>query len=137
MNVQSDEGDKPVSANVIQSQMDGDVLQIVERLDKFVQTSSRIGRYKVYPTTNTYTSLRLDTATGQVSALQIGIGKEAKTMSYEITDALYVDEEIIGRYELYPTNNVRNFILLDTIKGYAYQIQWSTKEEECGRWLMR
>ena len=35
------------------------------------------------------------------------------------------EDEIPGRYELYPTQNIHTFILLDTVKGYTYQVQWS------------
>ena len=94
------------------------------------------GRYKIIPTTNNYNSLKLDTATGKVTALQIGIGDTAHRMEYLISDAVDQDEELIGRFELYPTKNVYNFILLDTVYGLAYQVQWSTDESECGRWLM-
>lgn len=98
--------------------------------------SKSVGRYKVYPTTNVYTSLKLDTATGKIWALQIGLGTDSDTVQYEIVDALFYYETTVGRFELYPTNNNRNFILLDTIDGWAYQVQWSTKKEECGRWIM-
>lgn len=42
---------------------------------------------------------------------------------------LYSWEDIeAGRFELYPTKNIYNFILIDTKKGYTYQVQWHTKE---------
>ena len=119
-----------------QAATDSLVRQLTETLNDYIDTQSMVGRYKVYPTTNTFTSLRLDTATGSVSALQIGVGTETTTMSYFITGAVDPKCDIVGRFELYPTNNRRNFILLDTIMGTAYQVQWSTKEEECGRWIM-
>ena len=31
-----------------------------------------------------------------------------------------------GRYELYPTQNIYTFILLDTKFGRTYQVQWNT-----------
>lgn len=89
-----------------------------------------VGRYKIYPTTNIYTSLKLDTASGRITALQISLG-DTYGIEYDITDAVVPDETIIGRFELYPTKNNFNFILLDTIFGYAYQVQWSTNSEEC------
>lgn len=97
-----------------------------------------VGRYKVYRTTNIYTNLKLDTSTGQVTALQIGVGNSTDRMEYEISEAIEKDYKwkIVGRYELYPTGNNYNFILLDTMLGYAYQVQWSTKKEERGRWTI-
>ncbi len=113
-------------------QKDSTILQIKALLSK----NAQVGRYKVYPTTNTYNSLKLDTATGRVTALQIGMNSDSNRMEYLICEALE-DEDAdltIGRYSLYPTNNNYNFILLDTITGKAYQVQWSTKASECGRW---
>lgn len=95
-----------------------------------------VGQYKVIPTTNSYTSLKLDTASGKISALQIGLGKDLP-MEYQVSDAVVDGGMILGRFDLYPTDNVHNFILLDTYNGIAYQVQWSTKSEECGRWVMR
>ena len=41
----------------------------------FLFAQEDIERFKVYETTNTYTSLLLDTANGQIWQLQIGLGK--------------------------------------------------------------
>lgn len=95
-----------------------------------------VGRYKVYRTTNIYNSLKLDTATGQVTALQIGINNDKSRFEYSVCDAIETDYDwmIVGRYELYPTGNNYNFILIDTIFGRSYQVQWSTESNQCGRW---
>ena len=47
-----------------------------------------IERYKVYETTNIYTSLLLDTATGQIWHLQIGLDGESDTdqLKYVLSD---------------------------------------------------
>ena len=47
-----------------------------------------IERFKVYETTNTYTSLLLDTATGQIWHLQIGLDGESDTdqLKYVLSD---------------------------------------------------
>lgn len=37
-----------------------------------------------------------------------------------------------GRFTLYPTNNIYNFILLDQIDGRMWQVQWSLKEKNRG-----
>ncbi len=97
-----------------------------------------VGRYKVYRTTNIYNSLKLDTASGRITALQIGINNDKSRFEYTVCNAIEDDPKwrIIGRYELYPTGNNFNFILIDTILGQAYQVQWSTKNEECGIWVI-
>lgn len=122
-------------SNSAQAQQDSTLI----RIQDFLKEQNRVGRFKVYSTNNVYTSLRLDTTTGEVWALQIGINKDSDRLSYKICDAVKYDDpdlRTVGRYELYPTNNHYNFILLDTIHGFAYQVQWSTKEDECGRWMI-
>ena len=105
-------------------------------VEKVTGPESAIGRYKVYRTTNIYNSLKLDTATGKVTALQIGINDDKSRFEYLVCDKveIYLDLQIIGRYELYPTGNNYNFILLDTLFGWAYQVQWSTANNQCGIW---
>lgn len=78
----------------------------------------------------------MDTATGQVTALQIGINNDKSRFEYSVCDAIETDYDwmIVGRYELYPTGNNYNFILIDTIFGRSYQVQWSTESDQCGRW---
>ena len=91
--------------NVSQTQRDSILIQ----MGKYFEKCGQIGRYKVYPTNNTYTSLKLDTATGGIWALQIGIGTTDR-LSYRIVAPLEDEPEtyIIGRYELYPANNNYN-----------------------------
>ena len=35
-----------------------------------------------------------------------------------------------GQFTLYPTNNLWTFILLDTINGETYHVQWSQDEDQ-------
>ena len=137
-----------------------------------------IERYKVYNTTNIYTSLLLDSATGRIWQLQIGVGdtdrletvlsdrkiaksietctkewnKEMKEWEEEYNsepDSIisiknkafmkpyalkeYIDERPVaknGRFKLYPTDNMYNFIMVDVINGNTYQVQWNTKSKK-------
>lgn len=104
--------------------------------DEATDLKNKVGRYKIYRTTNIYNSLKLDTASGRITALQIGINNDKSRFEYTVCDAIEDDPKwrIIGRYELYPTGNNFNFILIDTILGRA--VQWSTKNEECGIWVI-
>lgn len=123
---------KPKSLTQIQR----DSLLMLMQRDVDVMSTTHyweVGRYKVYRIENIYNSLKLDTMTGKVTALQIGINNDASRMEYTICGALS-EAKVVGRYELYPTGNRYNFILLDTAMGYAYQVQWSTETNECGRW---
>lgn len=111
------------------------VITRIQRATSFIANTHMVGgvgRYKVYSTTNIYNSLKLDTATGKVTALQINIG-DTIAMEYGVADEVVPNETLIGRFELYPTQNHYNFILLDTVYGFAYQVQWSTDMSKCGR----
>jgi len=42
------------------------------------------------------------------------------------------EKEVNGRFTLYPTENMYNFLLLDQIDGYVYQVQWSMEAKNRG-----
>lgn len=123
-----------------------------------------IERYKLYPTENMYTFIKLDTSNGLMWQVQYGVGdvdalqsvlsdwKLAETVD-EITEEyneIYKDweennekpplslERVLaietiaknGRFKLYPTQNMYNFILLDVIDGYTYQVQWNIDKDK-------
>ena len=95
----------------------------------------QVGRYKMYRTTNIYNNLKLDTSNGRIDAVQIGINNDKARFQYKVCDAVETDYAFMinGRYELYPTGNNYNYILLDTFLGFVYQVQWST-DSNCGIW---
>ncbi len=90
--------------------------------------TSVVPRYKMYKTENTYNLIKLDTATGRVWQVQYRMGStDPMVIAIDDNSLLWSwEDEIPGRYELYPTQNIHTFILLDTKKGYTYQVQWST-----------
>lgn len=90
-------------------------------------------RFKMYKTENIYNLIKLDTATGALWQVQYGMNKSSTRMEVELdeTSLLYYWEEATpGRFELYPTQNMYTFILLDTKLGYTYQVQWSTNPDQ-------
>lgn len=90
-------------------------------------------RYKIYKTENMYNLLKLDTATGRIWQVQYGMNNYAKPMETPIDDrSLLMSSEKVcsGRFELYPTNNMYTFILLDTLWGSVWQVQWSTNPKQ-------
>ena len=91
-----------------------------------------VPRYKIYPTENMLISLKLDTATGRIWMVQIGLGDtDAMTATLNDESLILTTEEVrAGRFELYPTKNMYNFIMLDTDKGYTYQVQWHTDPDK-------
>lgn len=88
--------------------------------------------YKLYPTENIWNFLKLNTATGQISIVQYTVNDDDKRFEYALNNQPLISSgEILkaGRFELTPTQNRWNFILLDRVSGQAYQVQWSFEEE--------
>ena len=95
---------------------------------KDMQDATRVlPRFKIYPTDNIYILLKLDTKRGKVWMVQYGMGStrpaETPIKHYYIADD---DEGWNGRFELYPTKNMYNFIMVDNSDGETYQVQWDT-----------
>ena len=86
--------------------------------------------YKLYKTENTYNLIKLNTATGQLWQVQYGMGNSSTRMEVPIDNTCLSLISFPGRYELYPTNNIYTFILLDTEEGYTYQVQWNTDPDK-------
>ena len=103
---------------------------LFEQLDK-VQLQLREPIYKLYPTQNMYTFLELNTVTGQIWIVQWSTSGNRMKYTLSEEEQIYAwDDRIAGRFELYPTENMYNFVMLDNIKGYCYQVQWSFEENE-------
>lgn len=91
--------------------------------------------YKLYPTENIWNFLKLDTRTGRIWQVQFSVDgdKDRFEVVLNSKDLIWDGKYFInGRFELYPTQNMYNFILLDQITGDTYQVQWSLKEENRG-----
>ena len=83
--------------------------------------------YKLYPTTNIFTLLKLDTSIGQIFQVQFDIkGNDSAEFIVNPTNLVNDDDIYPGRFELYPTQNMYKFILLDKKDGRIWQAQWST-----------
>ena len=90
-------------------------------------------RFKMYQTKHDYILLKLDTATGQVWMVQFGMGEKSSRRQIVVDDTSPLDgtePEINGRFELYPTNNMYNFIMIDNFVGTTYQVQWHTESNK-------
>lgn len=86
--------------------------------------------YKLYPTSNMWTFIKLDTRNGKMWQVQFSIkGDDYRFESPLNTTPLTTNGSEPGRFELYPTQNMYNFILLDGIDGKTWQVQWSTEPE--------
>lgn len=87
-------------------------------------------RYRMFPTENIWTFLKLDTRSGKIWQVQYSINDNYRG-EVELNNKALVSDDAAenGRFTLYPTKNMYNFILLDQTDGKMWQIQWSTEEE--------
>lgn len=98
--------------------------------DQYVETYS-VARYKLFPTQNMWTFIKLDTQTGQMWQVQFSTKGDKERFEYDLNPAPLIenDKRVNGRFELYPTQNIYNFILLDQVAGKQWQVQWSFDKE--------
>lgn len=87
-------------------------------------------RYKLFPTENIWTFLKLDTSNGKIWQVQYSIDNNYHG-EIVLNNKTLVSSEAAenGRFTLYPTKNMYNFILLDQKDGKIWQVQWSVEEE--------
>ena len=90
--------------------------------------ATRVPRYKMYSTQNINILLKLDTKRGRIWMVQYRM-KDQSAMEVSIDNFAAVNENAgwNGRFEMYPTNNMYNFLMIDTETGQVYQVQWSTE----------
>ena len=90
-------------------------------------------RFRLFKTTNNWNFLELDTQTGKVWQVQFSVGEKDDRMKIEVRPEAVAAGGKPGRFTLYPTKNVYNFILLDQDAGKTWQVQWGTGKEQ-GSW---
>lgn len=110
------------------------LLQRIEReLTKSQRDLTSKERYKMYQTENMYNFLLLDTQTGIIRQVQWSLNsKKEGSMSINNTDFSYSNYGP-GSFELYPTHNLYQFILLDKIYGRKWHVQWGLETSD--RWI--
>jgi hypothetical protein len=96
-----------------------------------ISTDSAVA-YRLFSTRNMYTFIKLDTRNGQMWQVQWSTKGSEFRFGTTLSDVSLVDkdEEKNGRFFLYPTTNIYNFILLDQVDGRAWQVQWSIEEKD-------
>lgn len=93
-------------------------------------------RYKLYSTENIYTFLQLDTKTGQIEQVQWSLdSKDEGSVTINEEDLTYGYGYGSNCFELYPTKNMYQFILLNKTNGRKWHVQWGMKSSE--RWIRR
>ncbi|MDR0510551.1 MAG: hypothetical protein LBH06_05615 [Rikenellaceae bacterium] len=111
-----------------------------EKVDKvmmFIAEHTRSEEYyKLYPTTNIWTFIKLDTRSGKLWQVQFSTkGNDYRFQtSINSTDLTYGLGTKAGRFELYPTQNMYNFLLLDRTAGRLWQAQWSMDAADRAIW---
>lgn len=116
------------------------IQEISTRLDvifgiEYLEACSQ--NYKLYETENMYNFLLLDSKTGLIQQLQWSLKEDEEFR-------IYINREILssnvgkvgcGTFELYPTKNMYQFILLDKDTGRTWHVQWGMSPEK--RWIRR
>ena len=116
---------------------------LLTRIEKFMQANNerqenlnQNGRYKLYQTENIYNLLQLDTKTGMIKIVQWSLDSTEEFSTYiNDTDLSYGFDYGSGCFELYPTKNMYQFILIDKSDGRKWHVQWGHKKAE--RWIRR
>lgn len=117
------------------SKNDSIIAIIPELLDDIAFRIRGLDRYKLYPTENIYTLLKLDTATGKIKQLQWSLNNSNELEVWINLDDLTFTQTGSGTFELYPTKNMYQFILLNKVSGQAWHVQWGM--EESNRWIRK
>lgn len=120
---------------------------VLNRIDSLVQMTnawleqieldhSLKNRYKLYQTENIYTLLQLDTKTGIIYQVQwnLDFNKEFCEPIND-QDLTYGYGNGSGTFELYPTKNMYQFILLDKTNGRMWHVQWGMEKSK--QWIRR
>ena len=97
--------------------------------EQLAQTDD-IERFKLFPTQNMWTFIKLNTRNGQMWQVQYDTKGDNRIETFlNLSPLVSKEKEINGRFTLYPTQNIYNFILLDQIDGKVWQVQWSLEFE--------
>lgn len=101
------------------------------------QNQKAAPRFKLYPTDNMWTFIRLETSSGRIWQVHFGVGENSARTTHPVNTVnlglIYGSgDQYNGRFELYKTENMYNFILLDTDSGLVWQVQWSYNADNRG-----
>lgn len=118
------------------------IIDLLSRIDTLMAINNELlsinmalkNRYKLYQTENIYTLLELDTKTGQIQQIQWSLDPDNEgTMVINDDDLSWGYGS--GVFELYPTQNMYQFILLDKTNGRKWHVQWGMSQSN--RWIRR
>ena len=91
-------------------------------------------RFRIFPTENIWTLLLLDTTNGRLWQMQYALSDSAFAGRFVINSQPLVTgtDAKPGRFTIYATHNMYNFVLLDQENGRAWQVQWSQNAKQRG-----
>lgn len=90
-------------------------------------TTNAVNNYLLYPTTNIYTFLKLDTRNGKIWQVQYSMDDNEFEVVLNSRELVTTGKP--GQFALYPTTNNWTFLLLDTINGDVWHVQWSQEAD--------
>lgn len=93
-------------------------------------TTNAVNNYLLYPTTNIYTFLKLDTRNGKIWQVQYSM--DENEFEVVLNSKALATAGKPGQFALYPTTNNWTFLLLDTVTGSVWHVQWSQEPENRG-----
>lgn len=86
-------------------------------------TVNTVNNFLLYPTTNMWTFIKLDTRNGKLWQVQYSIdGDEFETI---LSERELATDGMPGQFVLYPTSNMWTFLLLNSENGSVYHVQWN------------
>lgn len=86
--------------------------------------------YRLFPTNNIWTFIKLETSTGKMWQIQFSIDDSSRgSVPLNLGDLAKDKKRIPGRFTLYSTQNMFTFILVDQIEGNTWQVQWALESE--------
>lgn len=118
--------------------MTGEVQQIQDDGQSWMICSAReilgdaAGRFRLYETQNMWTFIMLDTYTGKNWQVQFSVKGEDYMFAVPINRYSLAfptrDSKWIERFQMFATQNMWTFILLDSYNGKLWQVQYSSQD---------
>ena len=90
------------------------------------QKMVRVPNFKLVSTENIQVFLKLDTSRGLIEMVRFGTReKDRRESTVNYYPLATGDDAVPGRFELYPTEYVRTYLLLDVLDGRTWQVEWT------------
>ena len=114
-----------------------EVKDIAQQLAKQYVDGVFSNTYKLYKTENTYIFLRLNTSNGKIDQVQWNFDRDKEFITVlngvDLTYGISIGNHN-DRFELYPTQNMYQFLLLDKTFGSMWHVQWGLDSKK--RWIV-